>query len=69
MSGKGSTPRPIPDRKKYESEFDRIFGKNKKKKETKDKKEKKKAMYKPEPCPGGSLIASRILDHEKKIVE
>lgn len=42
MSGKGSTPRPIPDRKKYESEFDRIFGKNKKKKETKDKKEKKR---------------------------
>jgi len=41
MTGKGSTPRPIPDRKKYESEFDRIFGKNKKKKETKDKKEKK----------------------------
>ena len=26
MSGKGSAPRPIPDRAKYESEFDRIFG-------------------------------------------
>ena len=26
MSGKGSTPRPIPDRERYEAEFDRIFG-------------------------------------------
>ena len=26
MSGKGSTPRPIPDRAKYETEWDRIFG-------------------------------------------
>lgn len=26
MAGKGSAPRPIPDRAKYESEFDRIFG-------------------------------------------
>lgn len=25
MSGKGDTPRPIPDRDRYESEFDRIF--------------------------------------------
>lgn len=41
MSGKGSTPRPIPDRKKYESEFDRIFGNRKKKKPTKEKKDKK----------------------------
>ena len=40
MSGKGSTPRPIPDRKKYESEFDRIFGKNKKKKKPKIKKKR-----------------------------
>jgi hypothetical protein len=37
MTGKGSTPRPIPDREKYESEFDRIFGKREKKKETKEK--------------------------------
>jgi hypothetical protein len=41
MSGKGSRPRPIPDRKKYEAEFDRIFGKRAKKKTTKEKKEKK----------------------------
>lgn len=41
MAGKGSTPRPIPDRKKYESEFDRIFGKREKKKPTKEKKDKK----------------------------
>jgi uncharacterized protein len=27
--GKGSTPRPIPDRKKYEDNWDRIFGKKK----------------------------------------
>ena len=38
------------------------------KKKSKDKKDKKPAVYKPELCPGGSLIASRILDHEKKIV-
>ena len=41
MAGKGSTPRPIPDREKYESEFDRIFGKREKKKPTKEKKDKK----------------------------
>ena len=41
MTGKGSRPRPIPDRKKYEAEFDRIFGKREKKKETKEKKDKK----------------------------
>jgi hypothetical protein len=29
MSGKGSSPRPIPDRERYESEFDRIFGERK----------------------------------------
>lgn len=27
--GKGSSPRPFTDRKKFEDEFDRIFGKNK----------------------------------------
>lgn len=27
MAGKGDKPRPIPDRERYESEFDRIFGK------------------------------------------
>jgi hypothetical protein len=41
MTGKGSRPRPIPNRKKYEAEFDRIFGKREKKKETKEKKDKK----------------------------
>ncbi len=41
MSGKGSRPRPIPNREKYEAEFDRIFGKRAKKKETKEKKDKK----------------------------
>ena len=41
MSGKGSRPRPIPNRKKYEAEFDRIFGTREKKKETKEKKDKK----------------------------
>ena len=41
MNGKGSRPRPIPDRKKYEAEFDRIFGKREKKKTTKEKKDKK----------------------------
>ena len=29
MSGKGSEPRPIPDRKKFESNWDKIFGKGK----------------------------------------
>lgn len=28
MSGKGSKQRPINDRKKFDSEWDRIFGKN-----------------------------------------
>ena len=41
MTGKGSRPRPIPNRKKYEAEFDRIFGKREKKKTTKEKKDKK----------------------------
>lgn len=41
MTGKGSRPRPIPNREKYEAEFDRIFGKRPKKKETKEKKDKK----------------------------
>jgi hypothetical protein len=27
--GKGSKPRPIPDRKQYEENWDRIFGKKK----------------------------------------
>lgn len=27
MSGKGSAPRPIPDRKSYEDNFDAIFNK------------------------------------------
>jgi hypothetical protein len=41
MTGKGSRPRPIPNRKKYEAEFDRIFNTRAKKKETKEKKDKK----------------------------
>lgn len=28
--GKGSMPRPIPNRKQYEENWDRIFGKNQK---------------------------------------
>ena len=31
MSGKGSEPRPIPDRKKFDSNWDKIFGKPKEK--------------------------------------
>lgn len=27
MSGKGSAPRPIPDRKSYEDNWERTFGK------------------------------------------
>jgi len=34
--GKGSKPRPIPDRKKFEENWDKIFG-------NKDKKEKNNA--------------------------
>lgn len=30
MSGKGSAPRPIPDPKSYEDNWDRIFGKKQK---------------------------------------
>ena len=30
MSGKGSAPRPIPNREQYESNYDAIFGKQKK---------------------------------------
>lgn len=29
MSGKGSSPRPIPNRDQYEANFDKIFGKKK----------------------------------------
>jgi hypothetical protein len=31
--GKGSAPRPIPDRKKFEENWDKIFGKKKEKKD------------------------------------
>lgn len=31
FAGKGSAPRPIPDRKGYEENWDRIFGKKPKK--------------------------------------
>lgn len=37
--GKGSTPRPIEDRKQFEDNWDRIFGKKEDKKE--DKKDDK----------------------------
>jgi hypothetical protein len=30
MAGKGSTPRPITDRKKFEDNWDKIFGSPKK---------------------------------------
>lgn len=33
MTGKGDRPRPIKDRKKFEENFDRIFGKRKEKKD------------------------------------
>jgi hypothetical protein len=42
MAGKGSRPRPIPNRKKYEAEFDRIFNTRPKKKETTNEKKTKK---------------------------
>ena len=29
MTGKGSAPRPMPDRKRYEDNYDAIFGKKK----------------------------------------
>jgi hypothetical protein len=39
MNGKGSRPRPIPDKKTFAENWDKIFGKREKKKETKDKKD------------------------------
>ena len=42
MTGKGSRPRPIPDRDRYAAEFDRIFGKRKTKDYQRDKEEKQK---------------------------
>jgi len=30
MSGKGSSPRPIPNRKQFEDNWDKIFGKKEK---------------------------------------
>ena len=49
MAGKGSSPRPMPDRDRFDTNFDAIFGKDKKqnednandKKQIKDNKEKK----------------------------
>ena len=38
--GKGSAPRPIPDRKKFEENWDRIFGKPKKDSEAAQKERK-----------------------------
>lgn len=32
MSGKGSAPRPIPDPKRFEENWDKIFGKKKEEK-------------------------------------
>jgi hypothetical protein len=40
MNGKGSRPRPIPDKKTFAENWDKIFGKREKKKETKDKEKK-----------------------------
>ena len=37
MSGKGSKPRPIPDKEKFESNWDKIFGKPKDKPKTMEK--------------------------------
>jgi hypothetical protein len=34
--GKGSKPRPIPDRKKFEENWDKIFGNKKKEKQNED---------------------------------
>ena len=39
MTGKGSRPRPIPNKKTFAENWDKIFGKREKKKETKDKKD------------------------------
>jgi hypothetical protein len=36
--GKGSAPRPIPDPKKFEENWDRIFKKNENKSKSTDKK-------------------------------
>jgi hypothetical protein len=44
MSGKGSSPRPIPDRETFDKNFDAIFKKEYKKlkdSKSKDKKDKK----------------------------
>jgi len=38
MSGKGSTPRPIPNREQYESNWDAIYSKMQVKKNTPPKK-------------------------------
>jgi len=40
MNGKGSRPRPIPDKKTFAENWDKRFGKREKKKETKDKEKK-----------------------------
>lgn len=37
MAGKGSKPRPIPDKEKFDKEWDRIFG-------TKEQEKKKQAQ-------------------------
>lgn len=36
MNGKGSRPRPIKDQKQFAENWDKIFGKKKKKKNEKD---------------------------------
>jgi hypothetical protein len=39
--GKGSAPRPIPDRKRFEENFDKIFGKKERRDDSKDSKNPK----------------------------
>ena len=40
MSGKGSSPRPMPNREQFDKNFDAIFNKHKEDKKPKDKKDK-----------------------------
>ena len=46
MMGKGSSPRPFTDRKKFEDEFDRIFRKNKNENMESNKREQTKSNTK-----------------------
>ena len=68
MNGKGSAPRPMPNRETYESNFDAIFGT--KGKEPKDKAQMMRDMRKRRKTEGLTEISIWVTsEQEKQVME